>query len=90
MAWGKTECQISRNQFNRLSHNLLIDIEGSKIEAKPTEFSTGSFGFQGNGQKITLNIGGTLVKCQVNLNLIVIGSKELSKTPNKSMDLVKV
>lgn len=44
------------------------------IVAEKREFSTGSVGWNGNG-KVTLMVDGKPVRCQVSLNVTVIGSK---------------
>lgn len=74
----KTECPISRKHFEEhgpaASGAIRQKLGELPIDAKT--FSTGSFGF-GSSDKMTVMIGGIPVKCQVSLNITVIGSKEL-------------
>lgn len=72
----KTECPVTREQFEGAAKPLMIRIgDSAAISVSPKEFSTGSFGWFGN-EKAQIEVDGQLVKVQCNMNLIVVGSKE--------------
>lgn len=72
----KTKCPISRDRFHsKAPRALSVVIAGQPVAAEIKEFSTGSFGWFTQG-KISLEVDGVVVKVQVGLNLIVVGSKE--------------
>lgn len=68
-------CTVSRDEFTRQATALEVLIGDSGYQAEPKQFSTGSFGWFANG-KATIAVGGKPVKCQVNLTITAIGSKE--------------
>lgn len=79
----KTECSISRAAFKKLvmdaNKGVPVTFDGSTpIVAEPKEFSTGSMGWYLNG-KATIMVDGKPIKCQIGLNLTIVGSKELPK-----------
>jgi hypothetical protein len=78
----KTTCPISRADFLEKAQPLTIDIGGVPLVAEPREFSTGSFGWYVNS-KAPVTIDGKTVQVQVGMNLIVVGSKDLPKSPPK-------
>lgn len=56
---------------------VTITIDGRPFTAEVREFSTGSVGFNIN-DKLELTLAdGSKVKCQVGVNITVIGSKEV-------------
>ena len=67
---------ISRKQFLAKAQPIQVDVNGQKFIAGPKQFSTKSLGFF-EGGKMTMVIDGVPVKCQVGINITVIGSKEL-------------
>jgi len=74
----QTECPISRSQFLAEAKSVEVVINGVPMVAEVKEFSTGSFGWH-FGDKVTIKVGDTLVKCQVGLTVTCIGSKDLPK-----------
>lgn len=74
---AKTPAPITRDQFRQSAPlGLTAQVGDFPVAADRKEFSTGSLGWYGNG-KVTLNIAGVPVKCQVAVTVTVIGSKEL-------------
>ena len=78
----KTMCPITRAEFLAKAEPLKIDLGGFPMTAEAREFSTGSFGWYVNG-KAPITIDGKTVQVQVGMNLIVVGSKDLPKTPTE-------
>lgn len=54
---------------------MMLRVGTQEVTADPREFSTGSFGWCVN-QKVTLDVGGIRVTCQVTANVTVVGSKK--------------
>lgn len=75
---AKTNCPVTRTQFNESAEPLKIVINGSELIAEPKEFSTGSFGWYLNG-KVVVPVAGKNVSVQIGMNLTVVGSKEAEK-----------
>lgn len=82
----KTECAISRAEFNDKAKPILLkgvyDGAGANpqefsLALAPGDFSTGSFGWKTAGEKATLVINGKTVRIQLGINLTVVGSKEV-------------
>lgn len=73
----ETACPITPSQFVEHAKPFTIEIFGNTLTVNPKEFSTGSFGWNAGGQKITVDIGGIKVKLQVGLNCVVVGSKKV-------------
>ena len=71
----KTECPIGREAFKANAKPVLLEINGQKVQATVKEFSTGSFGWH-HGDKVMLQVGDQVLRCQVGLTLTVIGSKD--------------
>jgi hypothetical protein len=71
---SRTNCPVSRAQFQTTATALDVKVGDQALAALPREFSTGSFGYQGNG-KVILMIDGKPALCQVGINVTVIGSK---------------
>jgi hypothetical protein len=76
MAFTKTACPVSREQFRKSATPIVVTIDGRHFDAEVKEFSTGSLGWNINA-KISVEIDGVKVPVQVGLNLTVCGSKEL-------------
>ena len=72
----KKDCPITKAQFEEGAEPLVIDIDGEKKVLSPKVFKTGSFGWHTN-EKITVMVGETPVRVQLNCNCTVIGSKDL-------------
>ena len=76
----KSSCPISRSEFRAKARPVTVTINQVPLQADVKEFSTGSLGWYLNG-KTTIDVGGTLVSVQIGMNLTVVGSKDLPKTP---------
>ena len=76
----KTNCPISRADFLAHAKPVTIDLGGFPVTAEPREFSTGSFGWYVNA-KSPIEVDGKKLSVQVGMNLIVVGSKDLPRTP---------
>lgn len=80
----KKVCPITREQFrdNAKPTKIIISHDGKEATLvaapRPDGFSSGSEGWYA-GEKVTLEIDGVPVQCQVGVNITVIGSKELPK-----------
>ena len=72
-AFRKTECPVTRDEFQTQARGLEVSINGQSVLAQVKEFSTGSFGWH-FGDKVTVKVGDKLVKVQVGLTMTVIGS----------------
>ena len=75
---GKTVCPMSLEQFMGKAEEDTVGILGSDVTIKPKAFSTGSFGWFGNGS-LTVNVGGQPVKVVVNVTLTVANSKTAAR-----------
>jgi hypothetical protein len=80
MSAVKTPCAVSREEFRRGAKPLPVKIGDVPLVATPKEFSTGSFGWNLNGQTVVM-VGGVPVKVQIGLNLIVANSREAATAP---------
>jgi hypothetical protein len=76
----KTTCPISRADFLAKAQPIKILLGDFPMQGDPREFSTGSFGWYVNG-KAPIVVDGKSIQCQVGINITVVGSKELPKTP---------
>jgi hypothetical protein len=65
----------TKTEFMSQAQAFEIQVGDQKLLMEPKKFSTGSVGFFSNG-KVTMNVGGKLVKMQANVMLTAIGSKE--------------
>jgi hypothetical protein len=74
----KTECPISRQQFEEHATPLKVTLGSGSMMLEPRSFSTGSLGWF-NNEKLTIEIDGVPVKVQCNVNFTVVGSKDLPK-----------
>jgi hypothetical protein len=75
MSANRTVCPISKGQFLASAQPVEVTVNGVPLAAQPKTFSTGSFGYFVN-DKLTIRIGDTLVKLQLNITATVIGSKD--------------
>lgn len=77
MAFDKTTCPISREQFRqKAAKSIPVTINGATRDAVAKEFKTGSLGWNIN-EKVTLEVDGVKVVCQIGANITIVGSKEL-------------
>lgn len=60
-----------REDFVREHKTIVVEIDGQQFTAVPKAFGTGSVGWNLNGKIVVDGI-----KCQLGLNITVIGSKE--------------
>ncbi len=79
---GGAASSISKAAFHRGAKLLNVQIlAGNKIAAEfeldPREFSSGSFGWFAS-EKLNVPVGNERVRCQLSLNVTVIGSKNSS------------
>jgi hypothetical protein len=65
----------TKTEFMSAAQPFEIQIGEQKVLVEPKKFSTGSVGFFSNA-KLTMTVGGKLVKLQANVTLTAIGSKE--------------
>ena len=65
----------TKTEFMAGAQGFEVQVGEQKLLMEPKKFSTGSVGFFANG-KVTMNIGGQLVKMQANFMLTAVGSKE--------------
>lgn len=72
------KCPVTKEQFLKSAKPLMISIDGKQQVASVKEFSTGSLGWYA-GEKVVVEIDGVPVRCQVGLNITVIGSKPAGK-----------
>lgn len=73
-----TICAITKEDFAAHAKGQSVTIAGQLVAANPKLFSTGSLGWNAS-QRLTLEVNGVPVPCQVGLNITIIGSKEASK-----------
>lgn len=84
MAGKKTVPSITRQEFMDLAPpTLLLSLGGTDLNVPlqnigitKKQFSTGSFGWYASG-KLTVDVAGKLVVCQVSCPITVVGSKLL-------------
>ena len=75
--FAKTACPIDRATFRSSAKPVCLAINGANGHmAQPMEFSTKSLGWH-FGDKVFVDVNGVQVKCQVNVTITAIGSKEL-------------
>lgn len=75
----KTVCPISREDFLEEAKGLLIKVgPDASVVAGVKEFNTGSFGWYTN-EKTTVIVGDVPCKVQMNVQLVLIGSKPEDK-----------
>lgn len=79
-AGKRTEgCECTRQQFQASAKPIDVTLAGQPMVAEPKEFSTGSFGWYASGKARLKLADGTIVTCQVGLNLTVLRSKEAAQ-----------
>lgn len=66
--------QITKEDFTKGAKPMQVTIGSTTITLSPKDFSTGSFGWFA-GEKVVVEVEGKPIKCQLGLNLIVVGSK---------------
>ena len=66
-----TACPISRSKFFSSAKPIAL----SNVLASPKQFSTQNFGWSAN-EKQTLVVDGVPIRCQVNVNITAINSKD--------------
>ncbi len=67
---------ITREQFRNGAKPLAVVINGKEMTAAVKEFSTGSLGWN-ISDKMQIEIDGKPVMVQIDLNLTIVGSKDL-------------
>ncbi len=72
---GKTKCPLTRAEFLEAAKPLAVVVDGQTKIAAPKEYSTGSFGWR-LSEKTVMTINGVPTKVNVDVNMIVVGSKE--------------
>lgn len=72
------KCPIGRQEFLASAAPVKVEINGMPFQAMVKEFSTGSFGWNLNG-KVSIEVDGKPLNCQIGMNLTVVGSKEMPK-----------
>jgi hypothetical protein len=80
MSFNKTSLPVgtTRKALVAAAKTVQVTIEGKSQTANIREFSTGSVGWNVN-DKQDIVINGVTYKCQVGLNVTIIGTKELPK-----------
>ncbi len=73
---AKTNCPITRADFEANAQPVEITINGIPMVADPKSFSTGSLGWYLNGKQ-SIKVGDKSVSVQIGMNLTIVGSKEL-------------
>jgi hypothetical protein len=78
----KTTCEITAEEFDKNAKPILLrgtmDDQEFTLALGRKHFSTGSFGWSLSGEKKELIVDGKLLKVQVVVNMIVVGSKEVN------------
>lgn len=74
------ECKVSFAEFCRNAAPTVASVSGSDIALKPREYSTGSFGWMGMGKAEVKLANGQTVRCQVDIKLIVVNSKNADRS----------
>jgi len=80
-------CVVSYAEFTRNAGLLTADIASGSVNAKPFEYSTGSFGWLGTGKVNVKLANGVVVPCQVDIKLFVVNSKNADRTPATDDDV---
>jgi hypothetical protein len=75
MAFTKTACAVTRDEFAEHAKPLDVQIDGIVLTAEVKQFSTGSLGWS-ISEKRDLRLNGKSIRVQVGLNVTIIGSKE--------------
>jgi hypothetical protein len=76
---AKTPCPVTREQFEQnAAPELTVTIDGKALHAEKREFNTGTLGWY-LSQKISVDVGGVKVPCQVQVSVMAANSKELPR-----------
>jgi len=67
--------QISNGDFLAKAGALIVHLGEVDVQAEVKQFSTGSVGWSYSGKMLSPLVDGKRVRCQVSLNITVIGSK---------------
>lgn len=73
----KKVCPVTRAQFEASAQPMGIRAGDMDVIAQPRVFKTGSFGWYVSG-KVLVDVGGTAVPVQIQVNAIAIGSKPVA------------
>ena len=73
---AKKACAVTRSEFQQHARAVQVKIGDLAVEAVPKQFSPGSFGFFAQ-QKVPVVINGKTVMCALQIQMPVVGSKEL-------------
>jgi len=74
---AKTVCPISRQQFKtRAVGSIPCTLDGQDVKVAYKEFSTGTLGWHAN-TKMDVEVDGVTCSCQVQINVMIVNSKEL-------------
>jgi hypothetical protein len=68
---------MTRTDFQANAKPLNLAIAGVPMVADPKSFSTGTLGWYANG-KTNVQVNGEVVAVQVQVQLFIVGSKDLS------------
>lgn len=71
----KTPCTISREEFAAKAGAVEIIVDGHVLTAEPKMFASGGFGWYVGG-KVSMDVGGRKLLCQLGLNLVAVNSKD--------------
>jgi hypothetical protein len=74
MPTEKTPPVVTNEEFTAKAAPIQVQIAGTTIVADVKKFASGSVGWYAGG-KVHVEVDGKLVKCQVGLNITVVGSK---------------
>jgi hypothetical protein len=74
------ECAVSYPEFCRNAAQVVAEVGDASISAGPFSFSTGSFGWRGQGKCTIKLANGQEVAAQVTLQLVVVNSKLADRT----------
>jgi hypothetical protein len=75
----KTVCPLTQGEFTAKAQPISVLVDGqSKLVGDVKMFSTGSFGWFANG-KVEVEVDGKPVKCQANVVITAIGSKDADR-----------
>ena len=67
---------MNKGEFLQVAKNIPVLIDGIPVAGTVRAFKTGSVGWNANG-KVTIKLpNGDIVKCQLSMNLALVGSKE--------------
>jgi uncharacterized Zn-finger protein len=70
----KTTPAVTNEEFKAKAQPITVKIGDTPLVCDAREFASGSVGWYAGG-KVHVEVDGKLVKCQVGLNITVVGSK---------------